>query len=167
MSLGKKLARKSVSSAGTITSMLNAMSKPSSMPPNVPITPTKAPCTMNTPMMLLGLAPKVRRMAMSARLSVTDITKVDTKLKAATATMSVRMMNIIRFSTCTAANQVLFCCVQSRSPIPMGKVGASSRATARASCKSLILRRMPVGPSKRKILPASATCNMAKDASYS
>ena len=43
---------------------------------------------------------------MSARLSVTVITSVETRLKAATATISVRMMNIMRFSTCTAANQV-------------------------------------------------------------
>ena len=35
---------------------------------------------------------------MSGCLSVTTITSVDTRLKAATAMMSVRMMNIIRFS---------------------------------------------------------------------
>jgi hypothetical protein len=52
-------------------------------------------------------------MAMSARLSVTVITSVLTRLNAATATISVRMMNIIRFSTCTAANQVRFWRVQS------------------------------------------------------
>ena len=45
-----------------------------------------------------GLEPRVRRMAMSARLSVTVITSVETRLKAATATISVRMMNISRFS---------------------------------------------------------------------
>jgi hypothetical protein len=53
-------------------------------------------------------------MAMSACLSVTVITSVDTRLKAATAMISVRMMNIMRFSVCTAANQLLFCCDQSR-----------------------------------------------------
>ncbi|MOA51129.1 hypothetical protein D3C78_1742380 [compost metagenome] len=53
-------------------------------------------------MMLAGLAPRVRRMAMSACLSVTTITSVDTRLNAATATISVRMMNIMRFSICTA-----------------------------------------------------------------
>ena len=41
-------------------------------------------------------------------LSVTVITSVLTRLKAATATIRVRMMNIIRFSSCTAANQVRF-----------------------------------------------------------
>ena len=51
---------------------------------------------------------------MSACLSVTVITSVDTRLNAATAMISVRMMNIMRFSICTAANQVLFCCDQSR-----------------------------------------------------
>ena len=100
--------------AGTITSMLLAMARPSSRPDIVPITPTMAPCTTKIPMMLLGLAPSVRRMAMSARLSVTVITSVLTRLNAATATISVRMMNIMRFSSCTAANQVRFCCVQSR-----------------------------------------------------
>jgi hypothetical protein len=61
-----------------------------------------------------GLAPSVRRMAMSARLSVTVITSVDTRLKAATATISVRMMNIMRFSICTASNQLRLVRVQSR-----------------------------------------------------
>jgi hypothetical protein len=97
-----------------MTSMLKAMASPSSRPASVPITPTAAPCTTKMPMMLRGLAPSVRRMAMSARLSVTVITSVLTRLKAATATISVRMMNIMRFSSCTAANQVRFCCVQSR-----------------------------------------------------
>ena len=100
--------------AGTMTSMFSATPRPSSSPARVPITPTMAPCTMKMPMMDPGEAPRVRRMAMSARLSVTVITRVDTRLNAATATISVRMMNIMRFSSCTAANQVLFCCVQSR-----------------------------------------------------
>ena len=78
------------------------------------MTPTIAPCTTKMPMMLRGLAPSVRRIAMSARLSVTVITSVETRLNAATATISVRMMNIMRFSICTAANQVLFARVQSR-----------------------------------------------------
>ena len=38
--------------------------------------PTIAPCTMKIPMMLRGLAPSVRRIAMSACLSVTAITSV-------------------------------------------------------------------------------------------
>ena len=46
-----------------------------------------------------GEAPKVRKMAMSACLSVTVITSVLTRLKAATATMRVKMMNIMRFSS--------------------------------------------------------------------
>ncbi|MNV64730.1 hypothetical protein D3C71_1573870 [compost metagenome] len=112
--MGRKLVCSARSMAGTITSILQAISKPSARPAKVPITPTRAPCTTNTPMMLLGLAPRVRKMAISARLSVTVITRVVTRLKAATATIKVRMMNIMRFSTCTAANQVLFCCVQSR-----------------------------------------------------
>ena len=78
------------------------------------MTPTAAPCTTKMINMLRGVAPRVRKMAMSARLSVTDITKVDTKLNAATATIRVRMMNIMRFSSCTAANQLRFWRVQSR-----------------------------------------------------
>ena len=60
-------------------------------------------------MMLLGLAPQRAQDGDVGRaLSVTVITRVETKLNAATATMRVRMMNIMRFSSCTAANQVRF-----------------------------------------------------------
>ncbi len=45
-------------------------------------------------------------MAMSACLSVTVITSVETRLKAATATISVRMMNITLFSICTARKKL-------------------------------------------------------------
>ena len=118
-------------------------------------------------MMLAGLAPKVRKMAMSARLSVTVITKVLTKLKAATATISVRMMNIMRFSICTAANQVRLARVQSRNITSSPNTGESSAATCRACCASFNFTRMPLGPSKRKIRCASSMCSKAKDASYS
>ena len=64
------------------------------------------PCTMKICMMLLGEAPSVRRMAMSACLSVTAMTSVETILKAATSTMSDRMMNIIFFSIATDAEVV-------------------------------------------------------------
>ena len=43
---------------------------------------------------------------MSARLSVTTITCAETMLNAATATMSVRMMNITRFSICHRAEEI-------------------------------------------------------------
>ena len=109
-----------------MTSMLTATSSPSNRPAKVPITPTMAPCTTKMPMMLRGLAPSVRKIAMSARLSCTVITSVDTRLNAATATMSVRMMNIMRFSSSTAANQVLFCCVQSRIKRSPLRLAASS-----------------------------------------
>ena len=42
---------------------------------------------------------------MSACLSVTVITRLDTRLKAATAMIRVRMMNIMRFSICTAGTR--------------------------------------------------------------
>ena len=124
-------------------------------------------CTMKTAMMLEGLAPRVRRMAMSDCFSVTVITSVETRLNAATATMSARMMNIIRFSTCTAANQVRFCRVQSRTIIPGGNACASSAATSCARCMSLSFRRTPVGPSTRKSRCASPMWISASALSYS
>ena len=69
---------------------------------------------------------------MSARLSVTVITSVETRLNAATATISVRMMNIRRFSSCTAANQLRLVRVQSRTVDAAGRARcASSAATSR------------------------------------
>ena len=52
---------------------------------------------MNTDKMLRGEEPKVRRIAMSRRLSFTTITMVDTMLNAATATTSDRITNSMRF----------------------------------------------------------------------
>ena len=106
------------------------------MPPSVPITPEAAPWTMKMPITERGVAPRVRRMAMSARLSVTVITSVDTRLNAATATISVRMMNIRRFSTWTAANQLRLVRVQSRTSNFGPRVSASSRATRGAWFRS-------------------------------
>ena len=68
--------------------------------------PISAPCTMKIFMMRRGRAPSVRRMAMSACLSVTAMTSVETMLKAATATISDRMMNIMFFSICTARKKL-------------------------------------------------------------
>ena len=62
----------------------------------MPSSPIKLPCTMNTVRMLRGEEPKVRRMAMSRRLSFTTMTMVDTMLNAATATISDRMKNRMR-----------------------------------------------------------------------
>ena len=47
--------------------------------------------------MLRGEEPKVRKMAMSRRLSLTTMTMVETMLKAATATTSDRITNSMRF----------------------------------------------------------------------
>ena len=60
-----------------------------------------------------GRAPNVRRMAISACLSVTAMTSVETRLNAATATISERMMNIMVFSICTARKKLAWLCVQS------------------------------------------------------
>ena len=86
---------------GTMVPILSASSTPPITPIPMPIRPINMPCTMKICMMLLGEAPSVRRMAMSACLSVTAITSVETILKAATSTMSDRMMNIIFFSIAT------------------------------------------------------------------
>jgi hypothetical protein len=67
-----------------------------------------------------GLAPRVRRMAMSARLSCTAITRAETILNAATATMSERMMNITVFSICTARKKFAWLCVQSVTQVSGG-----------------------------------------------
>ncbi len=64
-------------------------------------------------MTLPGVAPSVRRIAMSDCLSVTTMTRVETTLNAATATISVRMMNITRFSTSTALKKFAWLRVQS------------------------------------------------------
>ena len=95
---------------------------------------------------------------MSARLSVTVITSVETRLNAATATISVRMMNIMRFSTCTAANQLRF----GAGPVAHHELGAercarARAATSRAWCRSFERSCTPVGPSRRNSLAASST----------
>ena len=156
MSLGRKLVFSIFSSAGTMTSMLKATASPSASPARVPITPATAPCTMKMPMMLRGLAPSVRKMAMSARLSCTVMTSVLTRLKAATATMRVRMMAIMRFSICTAAYQVRFWRGQSSSKRRPVSVPASSCVTCGAWRMSCRRTRTPVGPSWRKMRRASS-----------
>ena len=93
--------------AGTITSMLSATMTPSPIPIRVPSSPTSVPCTMKIFMIDPGEAPSVRRIATSACLSRTVMTSVDTRLNAATAMIIARMMNIMRFCDCTAANQML------------------------------------------------------------
>ncbi len=76
----------------------SATATPSSTPSATPSQPITRPWVMNTPMMRLGAAPRVRRIAMSVRLSVTTITSMAMMLKAATATISSRMSDIMVFS---------------------------------------------------------------------
>ena len=80
---------------------------------------------------------------MSACLSVTTMTSVDTMLKAATATISVRMMNIIFFSSATARKKFAFIIVQSRSCASTRSLPASSRATRGAANRSSSFSRTP------------------------
>ena len=65
-------------------------------------------------MMVFGLAPSVRRMAMSARFSVTTTTSVDTTLNMATVTINSRMTNITVFSILSARKKLPCSRVQSR-----------------------------------------------------
>ncbi len=91
-------------------------------------------------------APMVRSTAMSDCFSVTVITSDETSPNAPTSTMRKRMIAIMRFSTCTAANHVRFCCVQSVAYWPRGRMPAIRRATAGASPMSATLMRSPAGP---------------------
>ncbi len=86
---------------------------------------------------------------MSACLSVTTITCADTMLNAATATISVRMMNITRFSICTARKKFAWLRVQSRTSADTGIFCHRSRATSGAANRSSSFRRTPDTPSSR------------------
>ncbi len=59
--------------------------------------PMSVPWLANNVMMLRCVAPKLRRIAMSPRLSRTTIISVETMLNAATAITSDRITNIIVF----------------------------------------------------------------------
>ena len=67
---------------------------------------------MKVRMIIPGLAPSVRSMAISADLSLTTITNVDTKLKAATATIKSNITNKIVFSIFNAWKKAPNVCVQ-------------------------------------------------------
>src|SRR3989338_3461407 len=112
MSLARNLKPSTCSIAGTTVSTLKPISTPSSTPETVPMTPISAPWTMKICMIEPGAAPSVRRIAMSEFLSVTSITRVETMLNAATATISSRMMNITRFSISTARKKFAWLRVQ-------------------------------------------------------
>ena len=96
-----------------MTSMFTAVTMPSTTPISVPMTPISMPCTTKICITERGWAPSVRRMAMSACLSFTATTRVEMMLIAATSTISVRMMNIMRFSISTARKKFAWVRVQS------------------------------------------------------
>ena len=62
---------------------------------------------------------------MSACLSVTTITCAETMLNAATATIRVRIRNIMRFSIATARKKLAWLIVQSRASSSMGSTASS------------------------------------------
>jgi hypothetical protein len=71
---------------------------PTTAPIAVPTTPITVPCTMNVRMIVPGVAPRVRRIAISPFLSFTTITSVEMMLNAATATISSNSRPIMAFS---------------------------------------------------------------------
>src|SRR3954469_1040993 len=113
-------------------------------PPAVPMMPISMPCTTKICMIEPGRAPRVRRMAMSACLSVTATTSVEMMLIAATRMISPRMMNIMRFSISTARKKLAWLRVQSEAKVSSGILTSSSRATVRAAKRSSSFRRTPV-----------------------
>ena len=133
-----------LSIAGTMTSMLSAVTMPSPAPISVPAMPITIPCTMKICITEPGAAPSVRRMAMSACLSVTATTRVEMMLIAATRMISVRMMNIMRFSMSTARKKLAWLRVQSEANTFCGSLAISSRATLRAANRSSRRRRTPL-----------------------
>ena len=82
-------------------------------PASVPISPISAPWIRKIFITLAGLAPSVRRIAMSACLSFTAMNRLETILKAATAMIRNTIRNIMRFSMSTARKKLAFSRVQS------------------------------------------------------
>lgn len=68
--------------------------------------PIRLPCTMKTRITWRGVRPRVRRMAMSACLSVTSITCDETRLNAPIAMISDSRIAITVFSILQCAEQV-------------------------------------------------------------
>ncbi|MNP13732.1 hypothetical protein D3C76_1060250 [compost metagenome] len=79
----------------------------------VPTTPITVPWTMKMLMICRGVAPRVRRMAMSERLSATTMISVAMMLNAATATISSSSRPIMVFSIFIALNRLPWVWVQS------------------------------------------------------
>ena len=92
---------------------------------------------------------------MSARLSVTVMTSVETRLKAATATISARIRKSMRFWICTDSNHWRFVRVQSRTNIP-GRVRQPGRASSPATSRSARRSCNAAGPLAPKSACASA-----------
>ena len=100
---------------------------------------------------------------MSACLSVTTITCAETMLNAATATISVRMMNITRFSICHRAEEVR---VAARPVADLGVDAAacatSSRATARRREQVVELQPHAARRRRRGTAAARPRCGRAR-----
>ncbi len=103
----------SASRPRTSVARFTEISTPSAMPAAMPSTPIRLPWTMNTDRMLRGVAPSVRRIAMSRRLSFTTMTIVETTLNAATATTSERITNMMCFVIWIERKKFACCPVQS------------------------------------------------------
>ena len=94
------------SSQATRALTLSAASTPNTVPISVPTRPITEPCTMKIAMICRGVAPRVRRMAMSPLLSATTMISVAMMLNAATATISRSSRPIMVFSIFIALNRL-------------------------------------------------------------
>ncbi len=121
---------------------------------------------MNMPMMLRGVAPSVRRIAMSACLSVTSIISIEIRLITATRMISDRITNITIFSIDSAENRLALVSIQVCTRYTWPSLSASSRATGRALNRLSRRSRMPVGPLRLLSFSASPMLTSARPESY-
>ena len=81
-----------------IASILFASKKPSTTPKKIPIKPKNSPCNRTIVITSNLVAPSVTNVAISFCLFVTNINNDETILKAAMATINIKIMNITLFS---------------------------------------------------------------------
>ncbi|KAE9515287.1 hypothetical protein FXW26_03595 [Candidatus Liberibacter asiaticus] len=89
-----------------IASTLQEIKIPTIIPIPVPAIPIKAPIIKNMLIMEEIRAPIVRKIAISRRLSCTNMTKLDIMLRAATKTINARITNIALLSTFIAEKKI-------------------------------------------------------------
>ena len=104
-----------------------------------------------------GVAPRVRRIAMSARLSATTMISVAMMLKAATAMISNSSRPIMVFSICMALNRLPWVRVQSIALKPAPSCVAMAADTCGAWYRSFrAIRTLCTWPSARRWMPEAS-----------